>query len=123
MMTHETSRRAGRVPTGRLVLLVAVAVAVLAGLDAALLRLGAVAPVRSEPLAAVHGVLMVYGFLGTAIMLERAVALRSGGSRRDGWGYAAPAASGAAYPQPSRREPPERNATARSSMIAVPRNP
>ncbi len=95
MMTHETSRRAGRVPTGRLVLLVAVAVAVLAGLDAALLRLGAVAPVRSEPLAAVHGVLMVYGFLGTAIMLERAVALRSGGSRRDGWGYAAPAASGA----------------------------
>ena len=76
-------------------LLVLVAAAVLAGLDAALLRLGATAPVRSEPLAAVHGVLMVYGFLGTAIMLERAVALRSGGLRHDSWGYAAPAASAA----------------------------
>ena len=82
-------------PPGRLVLLALVAAAVLAGLDAALLRLGTLAPVRSEPLAAVHGVLMVYGFLGTAIMVERAVALRSGGSCRDGWGYAAPAAGGA----------------------------
>src|SRR5665647_3051559 len=35
----------------------------------------------------------------------------------------APLAAGAAYPQPSRCEPPERNATARASMIAVPRNP
>ena len=95
MTTSEASRRNARVPPGRLVLLALVAAALLAGLDAALLRLGALAPVRSEPLAAVHGVVMVYGFLGTAIMLERAVALRSGGSRRDGWGYAAPAASGA----------------------------
>ena len=71
-----------------------VAAAALSGLDAALLRLGALAPVRSEPLAAAHGVLMVYGFLGTAIMLERAVALRSGGRPGDAWGYAAPAASG-----------------------------
>ena len=95
MTTPAASRRNARVPPGRLVLLALVAVAVLAGLDAALLRLGALAPVRSEPLAAVHGVVMVYGFLGTAIMLERAVALQSGGSRRDGWGYAAPAAGGA----------------------------
>ncbi len=94
-MTRDASRTAGRVPTGRLVLLAVTGVTALAGLDAALLRLGALAPVRSEPLAAVHGVLMVFGFLGTAIMLERAVALRSGGSRRDRWGYAAPAASAA----------------------------
>ncbi len=84
-----------RVPTGRLVLLVLVAAAVLAGLDAALVRLGAVAPVRSVPLGSVHGVLMVYGFLGTAIALERAVALRSGGRARDRWGYGAPIAGGA----------------------------
>lgn len=92
-MTGEMARRAGRVPTGRLVLLVVTGATAFAGLDAALLRLGALAPVRSEPLAAVHGVLMVLGFLGTAIMLERAVALRAGGSHRDRWGYAAPAAS------------------------------
>lgn len=92
-MTDEAPRRAGHVPAGRFVLLVVTGVTALAGLDAALLRLGALAPVRSEPLAAAHGVLMVFGFLGTAIMLERAVALRAGGSRRDRWGYAAPAAS------------------------------
>lgn len=72
-----------------------VAAAALSGLNAALLRLGAAAPVSSVPLAEAHGVLMVYGFLGTAIMLERAVALRSGGGPGDTWGYAAPAASGA----------------------------
>ncbi len=82
-------------PAGRLVLLVLVAAAAFSGLNAALLRLGALAPVSSVPLAEAHGVLMVYGFLGTAIMLERAVALRSGGGPGDAWGYAAPAASGA----------------------------
>lgn len=71
-----------------------VAAAVLAGLDAALVRLGANAPVSSAALGTVHGVLMVYGFLGTAITLERAVALRSGGTPRDAWGYAAPLAGG-----------------------------
>ncbi|MDO8106705.1 hypothetical protein Q6348_05780 [Isoptericola sp. b441] len=79
----------------RAALLALAGAAALAGLDAALVRLGAIAPVASVPLGEVHGVLMVYGFLGTAIALERAVALRSGGGRRDAWGYAAPAASGA----------------------------
>ena len=83
------------VPRGRLALLALVAAAVLAGLDAALVRLGAVAPVPSAPLGAVHGVLMVYGFLGVAIGLERAVALRTGGGPRHVWGYAAPVAGGA----------------------------
>ncbi len=83
-----------RVPILRLALLLLAGVAVLAGLDAALLRLGLGAPVESIPLASAHGVLMVYGFLGTAITLERAVALQSGPSRRDRWAYASPLASG-----------------------------
>lgn len=62
--------------------------ALLAGLDAALLLLGVGAPVRAERLAAVHGVLMVLGFVGTLIALERAVAL----GRR--WGFAAPTLTG-----------------------------
>lgn len=65
-----------RVPRIRLVALAGAMAAALAGLDAALLRLGIAAPVPSETLAAAHGILMVYGFLGTAIALERAVALR-----------------------------------------------
>ncbi len=81
-------------PRGRLAVLVLAMVAVLSGLDAALLRLGVAAPVRSESLASAHGVLMVYGFLGTAITLERAVALQSGRSRRTWWAYAAPVAGG-----------------------------
>lgn len=64
-------------------------VALLAGLWAGLLRLGLdVAPLRPS-LAALHGPLLVLGFLGTQIGLERAVALRRG------WAYVAPAASAA----------------------------
>jgi len=58
----------------------------LAGLDAALLLLGLPAPIRTDRLAEMHGILMVLGFLGTVISLERSVALR----RR--WGYLSPAA-------------------------------
>ncbi len=83
-----------RVPRVRLVLLACALIAVLTGLDAALLRLGATAPVRSEPLAAGHGVLMVYGFVATAIALERAVAMQSGRARGAWLAYASPAASG-----------------------------
>ena len=76
-------------PAGvRLVLLAAGAVALLAGLDGALLRLGVGAPVRSDRLLSVHGVLLVLGFVATLIALERAVAL----GRR--WGVAAPALTG-----------------------------
>jgi hypothetical protein len=81
------------VPRGRLVVLAMALAAALSGLDAALLRVGAAAPVHSESLADQHGVLMVYGFLGTAIALERAVALQAG-ARRAAWAYAAPAAGG-----------------------------
>lgn len=81
-------------PARRALLLVFAVVAALSGLVAALLRLGVVAPGQAESLASAHGILMVYGFLGTAITLERAVALQSGGRRDAVWAYAAPIASG-----------------------------
>ena len=62
--------------------------ALLAALWGGLLRLGWQLPVPPTPLAAFHGPLMVAGFLGTVIGMERAVAL--GG----GWAYLAPLASG-----------------------------
>lgn len=58
------------------VLLVPGALALLAGLDAALLRLGLGAPVANDRWADVHGPLMVLGFVGTLVALERAVAVR-----------------------------------------------
>lgn len=51
-------------------------VALVAGLDAALLLLGLPAPVSTTRLPQVHGMLLVVGFVGTLIALERAVALR-----------------------------------------------
>jgi hypothetical protein len=45
------------------------------GLDAALVLLGVPAPVTTERLADVHGVVMTLGFVGTLVCLERAVAL------------------------------------------------
>ncbi|QDQ99046.1 hypothetical protein FO059_05035 [Tomitella fengzijianii] len=63
-------------------------VALLAGLDAALLLLGVGAPVRDLSLTSLHGVLMVLGFVGTVVSVERAVALGRT------WGFLAPAALG-----------------------------
>lgn len=48
----------------------------LAGLDAGLLLLGLPAPISTDRLPQVHGMMMVLGFVGTLICLERAVALR-----------------------------------------------
>lgn len=64
-------------------------VALLAGLDAGLTLAGVPAPLGSTRIADLHGVLMVLGFLGTVIALERATALRAG------WGFLAPALCGA----------------------------
>lgn len=47
----------------------------LLGLDAALLLLGVPAPLRADRLPDVHGMLLVFGFVGTLVSLERAVAL------------------------------------------------
>lgn len=67
----------------------AAVIALLAGLWAGLLHLGLAVPAGRAGLAEAHGPLMVLGFLGTLIALERAVALGAA------WGYAAPAAAGA----------------------------
>ena len=72
----------------RLALLAPGGLALLAGLDAALLLLGLPAPVTTDRLPQVHGGLLVLGFVGTVIALERSVALRRW------WGYAAPGALG-----------------------------
>ncbi|MEQ7125671.1 hypothetical protein ABN034_14260 [Actinopolymorpha sp. B11F2] len=72
-----SSLRSVRVPlVSRLALLAPAGVALLAGLDAALMLLGFPAPVRGDRLPEVHGVLMVLGFVGILIAVERAVALR-----------------------------------------------
>jgi len=63
--------------------------ALLAALWAGLLRLGLRLPALQPGLYLAHGPLMVSGFLGTLISLERAVAL----DKR--WSYAAPLLSGA----------------------------
>lgn len=60
----------------RVALLLPAGIALLAGLDAALMLLDLPAPVRIDRLPEVHGMLMVLGFVGTLIAVERAVALR-----------------------------------------------
>lgn len=77
-----------RVPA-RLGLLLLGGFALLAGLDGALVLLGLGAPVDSLRLAEVHGPLMVFGFVGTVVTLERAVAVRRP------WAYLAPGLLGA----------------------------
>ena len=62
--------------------------ALLAGLWAGLLRLGWNLPPLVNSLPLQHGPLMIAGFLGTLIALERVAALRRP------WMFAAPAASG-----------------------------
>jgi len=82
------TRPAGVPMSGRLPVLVSAGIALLAGLYAALLLLGAPVPTAPRPVEQVHGPLMVLGFVGTLIALERAVAL---GAR---WALLAPACSG-----------------------------
>jgi len=88
------ARRSG--PGRRVLLLLPAGVAMLAGLDAALLLLGLPAPVRVDRLPDVHGPLMVLGFVGTLVALERAVALAPGtaGERRRPWAWFAPGGLG-----------------------------
>jgi hypothetical protein len=69
----------------RFPLMAAGVLALVAGAWAGLVRIGWDWQPRSAELLAAHGPLMVVGFLGTVIALERAVALRAG------WGYAGPA--------------------------------
>jgi hypothetical protein len=72
----------------RTLLLLPGGIALLAGLDAALLLLGLSAPVTTQRLPELHGMVMVLGFVATVVALERAVALGR-------WpGYAAPVGLG-----------------------------
>jgi hypothetical protein len=83
------SRAAARRPAlPRYGLMALAGFALLTGMWAGLLRLGWDLPLGSRGLPGAHGALMVGGFLGTLIGLERAVALR----RR--WAYLAPLLSG-----------------------------
>ena len=74
---------------GRIALLALGGACLLVGLNAALLLLGVWAPVASDRLPDVHGMVMVLGFLGTLISLERAQAIGRP------WAYLAPALLGA----------------------------
>lgn len=73
----------------RFVLLLSALALLLLGLWAGLSRLGWPLTLAGPGLTAAHGPLMICGFLGTLISLERAVALRHW------WGYAAPAITAA----------------------------
>ena len=64
-------------------------ISLLTGLDAALMLAGLPRPVTASHLPGVHPMVMVLGFLGTVISLERAQALRRP------WGYLAPLLLGA----------------------------
>ncbi len=74
-MADTGGARARRVPRPRLALGALGGIALLAGLWAALLMLGLHVPTPRPDFAEVHGPLMVLGFLGTLIALERAVAI------------------------------------------------
>lgn len=94
MQDDKTTRRTGdkaALPKARIALLVGAGLAALLGLVAALIRADLIHPSGRVPLADLHGGLMVYGFLGSAIGLERAVAFRSGGPGKPRWGFLAPA--------------------------------
>lgn len=73
---------------GQLLLMLLGGVCLLSGLNT-VVRLAVWAPVASDRVAAVHGMVMVLGFLGTLISLERAQSLGRT------WGYLAPALYGA----------------------------
>lgn len=93
--TVQTGTPAGRAtsprptPRGRLALIALGGACMISGLNAALVRLEVWAPVNSERAGDVHGLVMVLGFLGTLISLERAQALGRS------WAYLAPALYGA----------------------------
>ncbi len=73
----------------RLLLVALGGVALLSGLDAALVRLEVWAPVASQHVGDVHGQVMTLGFLATLISLERAQSLGRA------WAYLAPGLYGA----------------------------
>lgn len=59
----------------RTLLVVLGGMSLLSGLNAALVRLDVLSPVASQRIGDLHGPVMVLGFMGTLISLERAQAL------------------------------------------------
>ena len=72
-VARAVNRSRPRLPL-RMLWMLPAGLALLAGLDAGLLLLGLPAPVTTERLPDVHGMLLVLGFVGTLISLERATA-------------------------------------------------
>lgn len=68
--SSKTFKRRGR---WRFSLMLPAGICLLVGLDAALLLLGVPAPIPVYSWAQAHGIIMVYGFVGALICLERAV--------------------------------------------------
>lgn len=89
-------RRLAALPKVRISMLLFTGLAVLLGLAGALARAGVVSILPNVVGPDDHGVLMVFGFLGTAISLERAVAYRSGGNKGPHWCFCAPLFGGLA---------------------------
>ncbi len=81
-------------PPRRLVLGLPLALILLVGLGAGLARLGWQMDPLSRQAGTLHGALMVSGFMGTLILVERAVALAAI-SPRYRWSFAAPVVNGA----------------------------
>jgi hypothetical protein len=73
---------------GRFVLIALAGISLLTGLWAGIARMGWFLPVPNSQFIVIHGPLMVVGFLGTLIGLERAVALQRW------WAYGIPVLSG-----------------------------
>lgn len=73
-----------RLASGRLLVIIPGGLALLLGLDAGLLLLGLPAPLTFDRLATLHAPLLVFGFIGTLVTMERAVALRQW------WGFLTP---------------------------------
>lgn len=86
--------RTTRLPKGRVALLLTAGLAALIGLLGALVRSNLIGGLPAVVMPDDHGVLMVFGFLGSAIGLERAVAYRGGGKRHVRWCFAAPLLGG-----------------------------
>ncbi len=86
-------RRAGhrtKFPWHRFVILLFAGIAAIAGTVAALSRSNLPTIINRAPLADAHGAIMVFGFLGTAISMERSVAFRAGSASKPKWGFIAP---------------------------------
>ncbi len=88
MATDFNPTKAPKMAKARIPLLLLAIIALLAGLWAGLLRIGWALPTLQPTLIMEHGPLMVSGFLGALIGLERAVGLQKR------WGYIAPLLTG-----------------------------